>query len=757
MPWHRAPLAVLSVSLTMAATAVTAVSAAATPRDPAGPVVPGRPVVLLDGARLLPATAGAGRAGVILPPADRGRLGRQGRTTAVTSFTIGGRDYVVPAAAVPYLGRGLAASLFDVSALRRVERGGRLPVAISFHGALPALPGIRITRTGHGTASGYLTSSSAARFGQALTRQAIADRARASYSTDRMFAGHVSIRLAGTAAAPMLATQAGGTRHKLTITASDLAGKPDTGDMVLVSNVANSNLFAAEGDFQAGAATFSVPAGRYWAVGTFIDTSGSRLTENRVTVLPQFTVAGTTTVHLAERAATSQVTMATPRKATAEDSDFEVRRPSRSGPVQFYAFSDVGLSLWVSPTSQRPSVGRLQTFTAQQLVSPASVPGTPYEYTLAYQGPAGIVPGQHHLVRPAGLATVDARYFQDVSTTGAKVRYGMFPAQLNDLQFEATNSFTMPRHQTEYLTGNPAISYFSQILQCYPSSPCPGGQNDAVRSYHAGERAAENWNAYPLHPGVNVNLLGPANPDPTVPSAARSGNTLAIDVSPFSDNQPGHTAAGFATATHQTATYQLEQNGRRVAAGTAPGDTTDVAVRAALRPGRAAVRFALTASRTGSGYPLSDRTSTVWTWRSAARPAASLPRGWACRAGAVGAASRRCDVQPMLTLGYSVAHLALDGSARPGPQTLTITAGHLQLAHAAPITGARAWVSYDGGRTWRVARVAPAAGPGQFTARFTAPAGSLVTLRVRATDAAGGSIAETIYRSYRTVSAGARP
>src|SRR6185437_1675922 len=735
---HRAPLAVISVSLTMAAPAVTAataviaVAAAVTPQRAVGPAASAGPVVLLDGARLVRATAGAGRAGVILAPAGQRRL------AAVTSFAIGGRDYVVPAAAVPYLGRSLAASLFDVSALRRAERGGRLPVAISFHGTLPALPGIRVIRAGHGTASGYLTSSSAARFGVALARQVIADRARASYGTDGMFAGHVSIRLAGTAGAPMLATRAGGTRHKLTITASDLAGKPDTGGMVLVSNVANSTVFAAQGVFRAGAATFSVPAGRYWAVGSFIEVSGSRFTENRVTVLPQFTVAGDTTVHLAERAATSQVTMATPRRATAEDSDFEVRRPSRSGPAQFYAFSDAGISLWVSPTRQRPSVGRLQTFTAQQLVSPSSMPGTPYEYTLAYQGPAGIVSGQHHLVRAAGLATVDARYFQDVSTTGAEVRYGMFPAQLNDLQFESTHYFRLPRHQTEYLTGNPAISYFRQILQCYPSAPCPGGQNDAVRSYHAGQRVAENWNAYPLHSGVNVNLLGRANPDPTVPSADRSGSMLAIDVSPFSDSQPGHTGAGFTMAS-----YQLDQNGRRVAAGTAPGDSAEVAVRAALRPGSAVLRFALTASRIGIAYPLSPRTSTVWTWHSAARPGANLPRGWVCRAGVAGASSRRCDVQPMLTLGYSVTGLALDGSARPGPQTLTITAGHLQLAHAALIMGVRAWVSLDGGTTWRVARVRPAAGPGRFTARFTAPGGSLVTLRVRAADRAGGSITET--------------
>lgn len=109
--------------------------------------------------------------------------------------------------------------------------------------------------------------------------------------------------------------------------------------------------------------------------------------------------------------------MVTPRTAAAEDSDFEVRRPARLGPVQFDAFSDTGISLWISPTSRRPSVGRLQTFRAQQLASPASVSGTPYAYTLAYRGPAGIVPRQHRLIRAAGLATVDAHYFQDVNTT----------------------------------------------------------------------------------------------------------------------------------------------------------------------------------------------------------------------------------------------------------------------------------------------------------------------------------------------------
>jgi hypothetical protein len=54
-------------------------------------------------------------------------------------------------------------------------------------------------------------------------------------------------------------------------------------------------------------------------------------------------------------------------------------------------------------------------------------------------------------------------------------------------------------------------------------------------------------------------------------------------------------------------------------------------------------------------------------------------------------------------------------------------------------------VSFDGGTTWRRASVT-GTGPGRFVATFTAPAGSLVTLRASARDAAGGSVTETITR-----------
>lgn len=240
---------------------------------------------------------------------------------------------------------------------------------------------------------------------------------------------------------------------------------------------------------------------------------------------------------------------------------------------------------------------------------------------------------------------------------------------------------------------------------------------------------------------MNVDLLGPANPEPTLPSASRAANLLSLDVTPFSDSQPGHTGAGFSAGT-----YQVDANGVQVAAGNAAAGTPTAHLRVKLHPGPATIWFALNVTRTGQAYPLSGQTRTVWTWRSVPSSHAMVPKGWECTPAQPGA--RHCAVQPMLTLGYQVAHLALDGSAPPGSQTIAIVAGHLQLAPATPIARLRAWVSFDGGKTWHLTTVTRHGG-GLFTATFTAPGHSYPTLRVQATDASGGSITETITRAYR--------
>ena len=116
--------------------------------------------------------------------------------------------------------------------------------------------------------------------------------------------------------------------------------------------------------------------------------------------------------------------------------------------------------------------------------------------------------------------------------------------------------------------------------------------------------------------------------------------------------------------------------------------------------------------------------------------------------------TRRCAVQPMMTLEYLVHGLGLRGTAPAGPQVIDITAGHLQLSPAAAVTGATVAVSFDGGAHWTPATVTRQ-GAGQFRATFTAPPGALVTLRASASDTLGGSVTESITRAYRTAPAAA--
>jgi hypothetical protein len=257
-----------------------------------------------------------------------------------------------------------------------------------------------------------------------------------------------------------------------------------------------------------------------------------------------------------------------------------------------------------------------------------------------------------------------------------------------------------------------------------------------------------DWNAGPLHEGVDVNLVG-ANA-PTAPSASRSGNTLALIVTPFSDSEPGHLGAGFQVgifgATGKvTGSYEIDQNGKKIAGGNAvkaAGGGTALYAQARLSAKPSVIKFAVSASRTGRAYGQATSSRTVWTWPSARQAGAVLPAGWICPA------SQTCVVQPMMTLGYSVPGLGLDESAPPGRQVLDFSATHLQLAPAAAVKDATVQVSQNGGKTWRPVAVT-STGPGRFSAVFSDREAGSVSLRVTAADSAGSKIKETIMSAYK--------
>jgi hypothetical protein len=713
-----------------------------------------RPVLLINGDQLLAgATPGGGFSHTLLAGATGG-VG-----AALMTMRLGGRTYVVPADALPYLGRGLSASLFDLGSLLRDGAGGCLPVEVRYAGRVPSLPGIPLTSASRGTAHGYLTAASARTFGAALARQFAADHARGSYGRDGLFAGGVSVSLPG-AAAP----GAGGRRfpmETLTVTGTTLAGEPDTGDEVLVFNADDSRRFADPVEsgnfFDNGVAKFSVPAGHYWAVGLFSQSSGSHPAV-RVVVLPQFTVRGATTVPMAERAASSRVTMVVPRPALTDYTFFMVIRSGASGPPVATSLDAFGsLPVWVSPTSRKPTVGGLRAFTASQLDSPAGAAGTPYEYGLAYLATSGLIPPQRHVVDTARLAHVRAGYYQAVPapvqqfmTVGTKQTHVLLGGA-----YGLGVIFHAPSRINEYLSAGRSLIWNDQYFQQAAVFTGGGGQADPGKSFTPGERVTEDWGAFPLHVAPDVNLVGARNPAPLVVSASRTGDYLGIYVTPFSDNVLGNVGSGWAPIPDVkfSGRYEIDVNGARIASGSVipPRPAYAIAFGRALRvtPKPSVVRLLLTAQRTGSAFPLSSASRTVWTWRSSHEAGSTVPPGWVClSAVAFKLPARSCAAEAMMTLRYAVAGLSLAGSTPAGRQVLHVIAGHLQLVRAIPVTGLSVSVSFDGGKTWHPATVTGHGG--SYTATFTAPAGAKVSLRTSAADAAGGSVSETLTNAYQT-------
>ncbi|MGN6793216.1 MAG: hypothetical protein ACTHJW_12605 [Streptosporangiaceae bacterium] len=738
-------LATAAACLAMLPVSTARATQGATPQVAAPGAVSVRHVFLVDGSQLVVRRAASGGQEIALRPSAR--------PMSVMSLRVGSRVQEISAEVLPYLGRGLDPSLIDLGALKRAETGNRLPVQITFTGRAPKLPGITVTRSGSGREQGYMTARGAAAFGAALVRQFRADHARASYGKDGMFAGGVTIALAGAPAARVARPRF--QLHTLTTAATGLNGRPDTGDAIFVFNEDNPARFSDPEEsfsvFYHGTAKFSVPAGHYWAVGDFISFNGNTVAE-RLAFLPQFTVRRNKTIHLSERAASSKIGFTVARPATLQQSGFTLIRGAGNGTTFTFGFFDSGLSLWVSPTTRKPSIGTLQSFTSGQLTSSRSGANAAYVYNLNYQGPPGIIPAaQHFDATPASLATVTEDYVQDVRTHGGWGVFGGFKAELG-LLFATIYPLSLPHSQTQYFNANPSLAWSTFYFEFLSFSRFGGGQSDAFRVFSGGQQLTEDWNNYPLHPQPDVQPLGGAMGAalPAFVSASRSGNTLNLATAPFSDNYPGHQgspAFSFSSGkTLESGSYAIYQNGVRLARGNPLNGIKPVQL--SSKP--STIKFVLSGSRPQTAFPLSTTAQTVWTWRSAPKPGATVPRNWFCGFSRRGL-SRHCAVQPMMTLDYHVGGLGSDGLTSAGAQLIDLNAGHIQLAASARITGVTAQVSYNDGQTFQPANVTSVGGD-RFRISFNAPAGVDVTLRVSAADAAGGSITETILRAYGVAS-----
>ena len=333
---------------------------------------------------------------------------------------------------------------------------------------------------------------------------------------------------------------------------------------------------------------FSVPTGTYWALGLFTPDHGHS-GEMRAVVLPQFSVPGNAKVHLSARAATGKVGFAVPRPVKLQLEELTIARTAHgTGFVFSFTNAKAGGSLWINPVAHAPTVGALRADTAAWLTSPGHL-AVPYVYSLNRTDPPGLIlRDQRDVVRPGDLATIQDNYFQDVKTASGDLCTG--PAVPGLIRFETCfePGTVRPGRQVQYFTASPASRWTESYFE---DGFGPGGQADALRLLHGGSELTEEWNRYPLHPAPNV--LRPGSHEINLPSAIRAGNTLFLQITPFSDNTFGHLGSGFITESAFTASgfahykvsgrYALYQNGVRIGGGNAvkaAGDMNELGVHA---------------------------------------------------------------------------------------------------------------------------------------------------------------------------------
>ncbi|MEV7099381.1 hypothetical protein AB0M80_41800 [Amycolatopsis sp. NPDC051045] len=682
----------------------------------AAAAVPSATVTLITGDRVTVRTTPDGRDTFEVQPAAE-----KGMARALVHLRLGGRDYEVPGTALPYLGRGLDLSLFDVKALLA---GAKAPVD---------------TKT----------------FGAALAKQFKEDNARGRFGGQGLFAGGASFALAG--APKRAAVRPRSVMRTVSVDATDIGGKPADTGMAFLYNTDDGNTLAADenyGYFSGGTAKFSVPDGNYSAYGVFwtADADGNA-TEMRFSAQPEFAVKADTTVRVDAKRANSKLNWVTPRPALLDDTGFLFRRAAKTGPALVVDFdAGPGVPISVSPTAVPVRTGALQTYPYSRLVSPPG-PGTPYEYVLQ-KAATGTIPQQRYTITAKDVAAVDATYYSEFASLGLRQRSGMF--SFEDGGGRTSHPIELPRKQTEYVSAAPDLMWFGGFSKYTLPGPgsfpgWAGGQYEAFHTYQGGSSVTEDWNRFPLHPASAVALMPLSDPSVfTQPGATRAGDLVRFAITPFSDNQPGHTGFGFYGESRDTVTghYRFTQDGTTLAEGSPSGATT-VGLEQEVGPGPSTLGLTIDAGRTGPMYRQSTATHTEWTWKSQHVEGATLPAALYCARGDDGP-DRSCAVEPLLTLGYAVGGLRPDGSALSGPQSLDLTAGHLQLSTGSAVTGATVQYSTDG-TTWQDATVSPR-GDGVFHADFTATTeayrGTDVSLRVTASDAAGATIAETITAAY---------
>jgi hypothetical protein len=669
----------------------------------------------------------SGQVHVEVQPAATSGPGR-----VLTTRRLGSQISVVPAVAEPYLGRFLDRSLFDVTRIRAgLKSDGRLPIRISYQGATPSLPGVHITSAASGVATGYLTPSSSAAFGRALTAQWKADSKAGWPARTTLFDGVTKIvtDLPGSAGAtpkfPM---------YTLIVKAVGPDGKPLAEGEAGVMNVDNGQKYIGFVGFENGEARISVPAGNYDVIAdTFEYDDATGKAAVRIATAGNYRVTGAgQTVSVDLRRATVTPMVSVPKKATLLSGLFTWDRYDASGDTSFSNgyFFDPDTTLYVAP-SKPSAVGTQDSTVGWNLVGPGTNPAYTYDVaTFADQIPATM----KYTFTAADLATVQASYYGDGATrTGGFGRTALFPGQ--DFYITSINDVTRPSRRTEYVGAVGASARWAEsALTNVDSFDDPGFIDGQPHAIKAGTTPTLDWFRGPLGSLIPTQTFFPYC------YACRTSKQLNVVLAPFVDSVPTHVGNLFGALDGlPVGRFRLYQD------DTLLFDKDDYpGAFVSVPASKATYRAIMDVDRRLQEPLQSTRSHTELTFSSAAG-GPTMPSDWFCDLDAT------CTVLPIVQARLALP-TSLNGTLPAKKSTVTVSVGQIQGAKTSTVTSGGLEIR-PSGSDWITVPL-KAAGGGKYTGTIdsTDYAGSDVDVRISGADAAGSTFQQTVLSAYTVAS-----
>lgn len=359
------------------------------------------------------------------------------------------------------------------------------------------------------------------------------------------------------------------------------------------------------------------------------------------------------------------------------------------------------------------AAGAMLTDLLQQGPVNVQVSGTsvsPYLYDLLLPEKQRIPSSLSYTIDKNTTATVATRYAADVAgTLGTDVRHISRPWPTFSVGF--VRDVPRPLQRTYLVSANDTKWWHI----AWSHAPFDGEFDGAYTEYKPRTMLAEHWFGRVSRPGVAATF------DPQV---LRTSDEFAMAVFPHSD-AAGHYGWGTSGDVHRTQLFVGSQLLKET-------NTPPFGMFPAL-PDPATYRLVLNSKRSTPWSLYSTETITTWTF-SSSRPAAGK------------------EEHPALSqVNFDLTLDELNRTVDRSAYTFRLSPGHIPGSTGTSFKSTQAWVSFNDGGTWRKIDLVDI-GNGSLQATVQHPkienTTGAVSLRVKATDEAGNSIDQTLYRAY---------